>query len=115
MLAHEGVDAHPEQVGDSRQGGDWWSALTGAFTDADQSQDDHHGERCKKQNKRRLIKEHTGTVITGEQHIKGSDPETILLSNPKPLFLSSSAQFPLYHSATVKEINTLIQRLTRCV
>lgn len=35
VLAHEGVDAHPEQVGDPGEVGDGRAALAGAFTDAD--------------------------------------------------------------------------------
>lgn len=35
VLAHEGVDTHPEQVGDASQVGNGWAALAGAFTDAD--------------------------------------------------------------------------------
>ena len=48
VLTHEGVDAHPKQIGHPREGGSWWMALTGSFTNADKSQDDHHGERCEK-------------------------------------------------------------------
>lgn len=44
VLTHEGVDAHAEQVGHSREVGGWWVTLAGAFDDADESQDDHHGE-----------------------------------------------------------------------
>lgn len=46
VLTHEGVDAHAEQVGHPGQGGDWRGAFAGTFTDTDESQDDHHGERC---------------------------------------------------------------------
>lgn len=48
VLTHEGVDAHPEQIGHSGEGGDRRFTFAGAFTDADESQDDHHGERCEK-------------------------------------------------------------------
>lgn len=46
VLTHEGVDTHAEQVGHPGEGGDRRGAFTGTFTDADESQDDHHGERC---------------------------------------------------------------------
>ena len=49
VLAHEGVHAHPEQVGDPREAGRRGVAFPFALADADQGQDDHHAERWKRE------------------------------------------------------------------